>query len=313
MREPKTVFAVGGENLIDHVTNEGHVSAKVGGSPFNVAIGLGRLGANVSYVSPISTDPWGGKLATALEAADVQLTGGRLDLPTTMARVMIEQGNPSYRFEREGTAERHITVDGLQSLLSGSDVIHTGSLTLTDGQDADDWAAVLRWAHEVGKFVSFDPNVRLSVISDLDSYRSRIVNVLKAVTFLKLSDEDLKVLLPNMSFDEAIQTLSSKTSALLIVITRGPEGAIAISNGCCIEIPAAPVPNLVDAIGAGDTFTATILAGLDRQGYLSAMRRNALGECDLRQLLIQASEAAAINCGREGCDPPTWTELQGSL
>ncbi|MGV6839530.1 MAG: carbohydrate kinase family protein [Planktomarina sp.] len=313
MPETKTVFAVGGENLIDHVTNEGQVSAKVGGSPFNVAIGLGRQEAKVSYVSPISTDPWGGKLAAALETSSVRLTGGRLNLPTTMARVMVKQGIPSYRFEREGTAERQITIDGLKALLFDAEVIHTGSLTLTDGQDADDWALVLKWAYDAGKFVSFDPNVRLSVVSDPDAYRSRIANVLKAITFLKLSDEDLESLFPKVSFDDAIQGLLDNTSAALVVVTRGPEGAIALLNGRRIEIDAAPVSQLVDAVGAGDTFTATMLAGLERQGRLSVAQLNAMCQDDLTQLLTQASQAAAINCGREGCDPPTWTELQESL
>lgn len=310
MPKSETVFAVGGENLIDHVTNEGQVSAKVGGSPFNVARGLGRQGANVSYVSPISTDPWGGKLATALEASNVHLTGGRVDLPTTMARVMVEHGIPSYRFEREGTAERAITTDGLQTLIADADVVHTGSLTLTDGTDADAWASVLKRAYMQGKFVSFDPNVRMSVVSDMKAYRSRIHEVLKATTFLKLSDEDLEELFPDASFDVAVERLVEATSAILVVITKGPEGAVALFNGNRIKIDAAPVPNLVDAVGAGDTFTATMLAGLDRHRCLAAHQLTTLGAHDLTQLLVQASQAAAINCSREGCDPPTWAELQ---
>ena len=107
------VIAVGGENLIDHVTRDGEVSALAGGSPFNVAMALGRQGAETHYMTPISTDEWGDLLAETLLESDVMLQGGRRDEPTTMARVTVTDGIPAYRFERDGTAERMVSENGL--------------------------------------------------------------------------------------------------------------------------------------------------------------------------------------------------------
>ncbi len=98
------VICVGGENLIDHVTRDGEVSALPGGSPFNVAMALGRQDADVYYVTPVSTDSWGDMLADTLMASGVTLSGGRVGAPSTIARVTVTDGIPSYVFERDGTA-----------------------------------------------------------------------------------------------------------------------------------------------------------------------------------------------------------------
>ncbi|MEL7098367.1 MAG: PfkB family carbohydrate kinase [Pseudomonadota bacterium] len=306
-------FAIGGENLIDHVTRDGQVSAKVGGSPFNVAMGLGRLGANVSYVSPISTDPWGGKLAATLTACGVALTGGRVDLPTTMARVEVTNGHPRYRFEREGTAERAVDRDWITARIKDAGVVHTGSLTLTRGDDAKAWADALALAYARGQFVSVDPNVRMSVVEDAEVYRARIFAVCRTAHVIKLSDEDLSALFPGQPEAEAMAALRDLASAELIVLTKGAKGAAAFLGGTKVEIDAAPVPRLLDAVGAGDTFTATVLWALSAKGFLTPPKLKNLGPDLLREILMQASTAAAINCGREGCDPPTLAELDGAL
>lgn len=303
------IFAVGGENLIDHVTHDGQVSAKVGGSPFNVAMGLGRLGAKVHYLSPISTDPWGGMLAAALTSSGVALTGGRIDLPTTMARVEINQGIPSYQFEREGTAERAVTKADILERIEDADAVHTGSLTLTKGPDADAWESALARAYKADVFVSLDPNVRISVIDDPTAYRARILRMARAATLIKLSDEDLGELFPEMDQDAALAAFCQRASAQLVVLTRGAEGACGILGEMRIDIDAAPVLALVDAVGAGDTFMANLLDGLAKRDALSAPALSALSQDDLGTLLHSASLAASINCGREGCDPPTRSEL----
>ena len=306
-------FAVGGENLIDHVTNDGQVSAKVGGSPFNVAMGLGRLGADVFYVSPISTDPWGGKLASTLSASGVKLSGRRVDLPTTMARVEVTNGHPSYRFEREGTAERAVDLDWIDARIAGADAVHTGSLTLTKGEDAEAWVLALASAFSRKQFVSVDPNVRMSVVEDADAYRARILTVCGSAHFIKLSDEDLAALFPAQSEATAIAALRDIASAELIVLTSGAQGASAFLGSFRVEIDAAPVPSLIDAVGAGDTFMATLLWALSANGCLHPSKLKELRLDLLRAILVQASIAAAINCGREGCDPPTAAELEGAL
>ncbi|WP_407492473.1 carbohydrate kinase family protein [Pseudooceanicola sp. MF1-13] len=303
-------IAVGGENLIDQVTTDGHVVSHPGGSPFNVAVAIARQGADVRYVSPISTDQWGDLLAERLTDAGVNLTGGRNDRPTTMARVTVTAGIPSYMFERVGTAERAVDVPFLtDSIGMGVQAVHTGSLTLIDGDDADAWELTLAQAYDNGTFVSVDPNVRLSIIADPEDYRVRITRVLGKVHLLKLSDEDLSGLYPDLAQDDALAQLRAKTSALMVVLTRGPEGASAWLGDTRVDIAAPPVNPLVDTVGAGDTFMANMLVALGDRGLLSPQAMAGITPDAATQVLTRAAQAAALNCQRAGCNPPTRDEL----
>ena len=308
------VICVGGENLIDHVTRDGEVSALAGGSPFNVAMALGRQQADVYYLTPISTDAWGDMLADTLVSSGVKLSGGRVDAPTTIARVTVTKGIPSYVFERDGTAERSVSAASLAAALPmGTTALHTGSLALTDGVDADAWEETCKNAHASGILVSLDPNVRLSVITDIQAYRARVFRMIKAVHVLKLSDEDLEGLCPDMPQDKALAHVRSQTSASLLVMTKGPEGAIAMHGDTTVAIPAPPVPGLVDTVGAGDTFMATLLAGLARTETLDPATLDKLDAAQVVALIKRAGMAAAINCSRAGCNPPTLKDLDAAM
>lgn len=308
------IICVGGENLIDHVTRDGDVSALPGGSPFNVAMALGRQGADVHYVTPISTDSWGDTLANTLTASHVTLSGGRVDAPTTIARVTVVEGIPSYEFERDGTAERAVTSASLASAMpDATAALHTGSLAVSEGPDGAAWEETCGAAYDASKLVSFDPNVRLSVIADPESYRARVLRMMGKTHLLKLSDEDLEGLYPGESQDAALATVRERTSAALVVMTKGPDGAMAWAGDAFVELPAPPVPNLIDTVGAGDTFMATLLASLTRVDALSPDKLAQLGKDDVETLIRRAGMAAAINCTRAGCNPPTLAELDAAL
>lgn len=310
----RPVICVGGENLIDHVTRDGKVSALAGGSPFNVAMALGRQQADVHYLTPISTDSWGDLLADTLTASGVSLAGGRVGAPTTIARVTVADGIPSYLFERDGTAERSVTAASLRSAMPrDAAALHTGSLALTDGDDAAAWEETCGAAFAAGTLVSLDPNVRLSVITDSEGYRARMFRMMANAHVLKLSDEDLAGLCPDMPQSDALQHVRRETSALLVVMTKGPEGAMAWCGDMQVDLPAPPVPGLVDTVGAGDTFMATLLSGLARIDALSPAALGALTREDLDGLIRRAGMAAALNCSRAGCNPPTVDELDAVL
>ncbi len=303
-----SLIAVGGENLIDYVNREGVATAHPGGSPFNVAMALGRQGADVAYISPVSTDEWGELLARTLTASGVRLTGPRRSEPTTMARVTVTGGIPVYSFEREGTAERMVSERVLQAALpEAAAAIHTGSLTLTGGADADAWEAFLADGYRAGRVVSLDPNVRLSVVREVEAYRDRILRMSARAHVLKLSDEDLEALLPGRAQNEAIAALRAQSPARVIVLTLGAQGVRAWLGGEQEEIAlgAVPVAHLADTVGAGDTFTATLLMGLATAGLLSPEGLGRLDRPGLEAILRRAATAAALNCTREGCDPPT--------
>ncbi len=307
-------IAVGGENLIDYADREGVATAYPGGSPYNVAMALGRLGANVTYISPISDDHWGDLLAETLTNSNVILSGERRSEPTTMARVTITAGSPSYSFERDGTAERAVTVATLRAALpANTHAIHTGSLTLTDGSDADAWEAFCAACFDKGVLVSLDPNVRASVISDVAGYRARIKRMCERTHLLKLSDEDLAALFPALEQEAAVAALRDATSARVVVLTKGGDGISAWLGDNRIDMPAETIPLLVDTVGAGDTFSAALLAGLAEIGALSPKGLESLTRDTLHALLRRANAAAALNCARAGCNPPTLAELEAAL
>lgn len=308
------VIAVGGENLIDYVNREGHATAYPGGSPYNVAMALGRLEARVAYISPISSDSWGEMLAETLIGSGVVLSGGRRPEPTTMARVTIAEGIPTYSFERTDTAERAVTASSLQAALpKDARAIHTGSLTLTDGPDAEAWEAFCANCFDRGIVVSFDPNVRVSVISDIARYRARIRRMCAKAHLVKLSDEDLAALFPGLDQQSGVAELRDIASARVVVLTRGSSGTHAFIDDNRLEMPADKVLQLADTVGAGDTFTAALLAGLAEHNALSPTGLTTLSQDALYSLLQRASTAAALNCTRAGCDPPTRAELEAAL
>ncbi len=310
----RSLIAVGGENLIDYMNREGLATAYPGGSPYNVAMALGRLGENVAYVSPISEDSWGDLLAGTLVESNVALSGGRRPEPTTMARVTVTHGIPSYSFERDGTAERAVTVSSLEAALpANAKAIHTGSLTLTDGPDAQAWETFCAVCFDRGVLVSLDPNVRVSVISDIADYRARIRRMCARAHLIKLSDEDLAALCPDLAQEAAIAALRATASGRVIILTRGGDGTSVWLDESRINVPAETVPQLADTVGAGDTFTAALLAGLANCDALSPEGLETLTRDTLHALVRRANTAAALNCTRAGCSPPTRAELEAAL
>ena len=308
------VIAIGGENLIDQVVLPDATTNHPGGSPFNVALAAARQGGVVRYVTPISTDVWGDMLATRLAEAGVQLAGGRVAQPSTMARVSLSDGLPSYSFSRTATAERQVSLASLtQSLGAGAAALHTGSLALIDGADAQAWQAMMAKAYREDVLTSLDPNVRLSIIADLPAYRARIWQMVETLHILKLSDEDLAGLFPDASEDAAMAQLLAHSRAPLVVLTKGAHGAQAWLRGTQVTVPAAQVDGLVDTVGAGDTFMASLLVGLGQLGYLSAQGLARLGLSDTRALLQRAAVAAALNCQSQGCSPPMAAQLQAAF
>jgi fructokinase len=315
----KAVIAIGGENLIDFVQTGEEDGAPLfdtnpGGSPFNVAVGLARQGVETHYVTPISDDDLGSGLAERLIASGAIIAAPRRPEPTSRAVVMLEQGIPTYAFHRDGTAERQVTSDSLwQSIPAGVTALHCGSLALADGADADAWVEVLAEASARGLFVSFDPNVRASLIHDRAAYLARVARVMQVSNLLKLSDEDLGWLYPDMPEEDAIETLRAATTAGLVVLTRGPKDATAFAKSAKCTVPAPHVTRLVDTVGAGDTFMATVLATLAGRDALSADALDGLDKDSLRLLLMRAGQAAALNCEQSGCNPPSRSAIDAAL
>lgn len=308
-----------GENLIDmiqqRVAEDGapEFRAIVGGSPYNCARALGRLGAEVGFLTPVSTDRMGDLLAAALAADGVALLGGRSDLPTTMALVALDAGQPRYQFYREGVADRDITFTALRARVpDGARALQLGSISLIDGADADALAELAEAARGLGLLVSVDPNIRPVLLrGDAGGYRARLRRIFAVADLVKISDEDLGWWDPARDVGAAAEALFAAVRPGLLVVTRGAEGVIAFHPSGRIEVPAVPVAQLVDTVGAGDTFMAALLDGLAGAGALERAALAALPAERLRALLARAARAAAITCARAGCNPPSRAEVDG--
>ena len=308
------MIVVGGDNLIDMIQTspEGEplrFAGALGGSAFNCAMALGRQGVDVGYTAPVSVDTLGKCIATRLETDGVQIVAPRSDAPTSLAVVTVDGGQPAYQFYRNGTAERLITAEILDTALSGAKVFHLASLAITDGVDAEIWADGYVKAHQSGIVTSIDPNIRATLIYDRETYLERLSRLFAASDIVKLSDEDLEWIYPDLTQNEALETLVEQTNAALVVLTRGENGATAVYYKGSIDLPAHAVTDLVDTVGAGDTFMATMLSGLSRLGALTRAALSDLTESQLRLVLENAAEAAAYNCSFSGCNPPKWETL----
>ena len=197
-----------------------------GGSPYNVALAIGRQGIRTGYLTPISSDGHGVHLAERLSNAGVQLLGGRPNAPTSLAVVTLQGGLPTYAFYREGTAERQLCWDRLRGAV-GPDVeaLHLGSFTFIEESDSAFWSRLQDVCGQAGIALSFDPNIRPSLIKNEHGYRARITEALRCTDVLKLSDEDLSWLYASDSEEDALNRLVKSTRADVIVLTRGAEGA----------------------------------------------------------------------------------------
>ena len=302
------MIVVGGENLIDLVQVRDadglpEFRAVPGGSQYNCALALGRLGANPRYITPISTDSMGDLLADALLKSGVHVQGARVDAPSSLAVVTLDKGQPSYQFYREDTAERQVSMDSLRSSLPADiSVFQIGSLSLCDGDDADLWADLFINLSEEGVYCTLDPNVRAVFVKDRTSYIARIERMIAAASLVKISDEDLGWLYPDADLVAKSKELLSTSKAQVFVLTQGAEGAIFFTKDSQVTVPAVKVENLADTVGAGDTFMAALIYQLQGQ-------RAAPLDTELASVGAFAAKASAINCTRTGCNPPTLAEV----
>ena len=303
------MIVVGGENLIDYVqiseADELPVYRAIpGGSCYNVAIAAARQGQQVSYITPISNDSLGNILASRLEADGVKVLAPRVQEPTSLAVVSLNDRQPSYQFYRADTAERKITSQMLNEITPASiKIFHVGSVALIDGQDADLWERKFCELGEQGVITSLDPNIRELLVKNKQQYLDRLKRMSKYANILKLSDEDFNYMVPEVSLEDAFDEICKTTKAEIIVLTMGEKGARVKTREFSFEVSAAVCDPLIDTVGAGDTFMGTILAEVNEK-KVSATTLSNMGQTELVNIIERASKAAALNCETAGCNPP---------
>jgi fructokinase len=295
-----------GEALIDIVERDGRVLGEhVGGSPLNVAVGLGRLDRGVDFLTHIGDDERGRRIVDYVEASGVRLVPGSVTAahtPTASARID-ETGAATYTFDIEwqltGTAE-----------VAPPLIAHTGSIAGFLGPGCLATAALLE-AYHLAATITFDPNVRPALITDRAQAIGRIDRLVERADVVKVSDEDLHWIDPSRS-PEQIATAWQAVGPSIVAVTMGRQGAFAVCAAGVVRVAARPV-EVVDTVGAGDSFMTGLIDALWSLNLLGAARRGDLARIDVDTLdgvLQEAALASALTVSRAGADLPDRAALR---
>ncbi len=300
-----------GEALVDLIVTEEAAVPHIGGGPLNTARALARLGVPTAFVGGVSTDVFGKRITAAMLADGVRIdTVVKTEAPTTMALVELNAaGAASYRFYFEGTSVAACTPERANSaidalLASDEDVcaVHVGTLGLVIEPAASASEAIVnRFAGSA--LIMIDPNIRQVVLGEIrDAYLARLFRVLPKADVVKVSDEDLAWIMPGVDLVEAAKSLVAKGSGA-VLITRGGDGITVVCSEGVVDVPA-PKAEVVDTVGAGDTFAAGVLSW-----WFDHEQPSLLMLANLVAATVRGAAAAAIVVARAGANPPTRAEL----
>lgn len=326
------MFVVGGESLVDLVQEppgpDGviRMTAHQGGSPYNCAIALSRLGNETGFLCPISKDGFGSHLLGPLQEAGVTpLLPDRVFAPTTLAVVTLNaRMEAQYEFYRG--ADHAFTRESLIGALPPQlDLLQFGGFCLNEPKDAAIWMDVVRSALDQGATVTVDPNVRPSLIEDFAVFTRQLDEALDLVHLVKVSIEDLMTLdrqrpvkaLPEAEqeavVDKYVEDFLSRPNCEMVVVTFGEGGSRAFTRAGSAEAGIYSPPVFGDTVGAGDSLMAGILAILHEQGDLLPGRLQTLDAGALEKVLRFGAVVAGLNCAHKGCHPPTRAEVDAVL
>ena len=312
------MYLVCGEALFDFFSEEdasGQASkvnykAIAGGSPFNVAVGLRRLGIEAGLFGGLSTDFLGRRLLQVLrdEGVSEQFLV-EFAAPTTLSMVAVgADGSPQYNFRGEGCADRLLEVAHLPALGDEIRGLHIGSFSLVVQPVGDTLLRLVQ--RESGKrLISLDPNVRLNPQPDIQLWRERVAQLVQHADLIKVSDEDLHLLYPDQSPESVLQGWLQHRCQL-VFLTRGGDGATVFSrqHGSW-SAPAVKVV-MADTVGAGDTFQAALIAWLTEHALDSVEGLQQLSRDQIDAMLGFAIRAAAMTCTKTGPELPYRDQLR---
>ena len=295
-----------GEALVDIVERmDGTRAEHPGGSPANVALGLARLGRSTRLLTRIGDDARGQQIRHHLESSAVGLLPGSVThaVTSTATALIDEHGVASYVFDLDWELPTGVDLGAYRAL-------HTGSIAAFLPPGGDEVVDLVE--HAAGRLtVSYDPNARPRLMGEPHAARARVERIVALCDLVKVSDEDLAWLTPGRDVAQvAADWLAAGPG--IVVVTLGSGGSLAVCSAGRVDVPA-PAVEVVDTVGAGDSFMSGLLDHLAGAGLLGADRRQALRgitTVDLEAMLRHAAGVAAITCSRAGANPPTRAELQ---
>jgi fructokinase len=304
-----TVLVVG-ESLVDVVARpDGSVDRHPGGSPANVAVGLARLGHDVTLATRIGADDDGALLRRHLDADGVRLAPGSVvaDRTSTATAALDEHGAATYVFD----IEWQLAPTGLSDVVH----LHAGSIGSALPPGGESVRRLMQQACDLGVTTSYDPNLRPGLVGPPAQQRPVVEQVVRSVDVVKASDDDLAWLYAGTASEDPLVGAGrwARTGPRLVVLTRGAHGAVAWTGARPDEPVHLPSPavDVVDTVGAGDAFMAGLLSGLLDAGLLGvgAAGREHWTVDDVRPALRRALQVGALTCARHGADPPRRSEL----
>lgn len=302
-----------GEALVDMVprksiAGEDCFTPLAGGAIFNTAIALGRLGSETAYFGGISNDLFGDILIDGLQKSNVETQYAvRSARPSTLAFVELKEGQAKYSFYDENTAGRMLSTADIPILKPDVTTLFFGGISLVVEPCAQIYEKLLV-NQASSKVIMLDPNIRPSFIQNQEEFRARFDRMASTCDIVKLSDEDLAWLFGEGDIAELAAKLLLK-GPKIVFVTEGANGAHGFTSNLAVFVPSHKV-NVVDTIGAGDTFNAGILSALDKQNLLSKEALLEISEGALIEALKTGSSAAAVTVSRAGANPPWANELE---
>lgn len=302
-----------GEALMDLMTasnDSRNIESRPGGAGFNVACALGNLEVVISYAYPISNDAMGDILFDQLTQCGVKYAlGVRNELSTPLAIVSMDQnGQPDYRFYRQGTVDGSLSEYNFHKLLNSQiHIVHFTGFTLNEANDFEVWLELAKKAKSLGCLISLDPNVRPFLISNPSQYNKQMWRLIELADIVKVSVEDLAFLSPELSSEKGLEKISN--NATLAVLTLGTKGCDVKFRHELIHFDTILDKNFVDSVGAGDCFSAGYIKKMTELGINTTKSLQKINEEQLTQIFNFASLCASLNCARKGCQPPSLNEL----
>jgi fructokinase len=283
-----------------------------GGSCLNIAVGMARLGAPAGFVGGISTDLFGRIVADHALNSQVDLRyATRSAHQTTLAFVRHVGGEPQYAFYDEATASRNWTYRRGSIPFGEIEAIHVGSTTLAKEEGA---AQALAMIEDAGgsTTISFDPNCRPNLVRDKARYVDQMDAFAAAADIVRMSDVDFEFLYGGGDYEEKAKPLIAAGPSL-VVITRGIKGAQAWHRAAGPVQVEAPAIDVVDTVGAGDSFQAALLFALHAIGRIKRSALAQMNAGELGRALSFAAACAAFTCSRAGADPPRYSDVRPAL
>ncbi|MCP2031117.1 fructokinase [Okibacterium sp. HSC-33S16] len=295
-----------GEALIDVVHRaDGTFSEAPGGSPANVALALGRLERNPRLLTSLGDDDGGRAVRAWLEASGVIVQGRPTARTSTAVAHLDAHGAATYEF----AISSEIDADGVDL----ADVLHIGSIAAILEPGAASVARLLDRHHDRA-LVCYDPNIRPTLIRDEGAVRQRVLSLIERSDVIKASDEDAAWLYPGEDV-AAVARRWLRSGPALVVITKGSAGALAVTRGFEVRVGSTRT-EVIDTVGAGDTFMGALIDGLVAEGAFGSKARQtlmSLNKAHLTGLLNRSGRAAAVTVSRVGANPPTRTELGAAI